>query len=193
MRVWRPETSLPARSSLFLARGSIQIRHSFCSTESPRLLSISDPARSTQWRPRIWRRNSTTQISITLAGATVATFPSNVVERDARHFRCGQWNRTGRRYERRWDRKLGVKPCGPRSIIPLYATGQGQDTSAALLTISRIQRSAAVRRMSRAGFPRTDADGTRKYPGGFLVPGILPVVLSVGNASSQDGVTISVE
>jgi uncharacterized protein (TIGR03437 family) len=31
-----------------------------------------------------------------------------------------------------------------------------------------------------------------RVPGGFLPPGIQPVVLSVGNAASQAGVTIAV-
>jgi uncharacterized protein (TIGR03437 family) len=32
-----------------------------------------------------------------------------------------------------------------------------------------------------------------QIPGGFLPPGILPVVLSIGSANSQDGVTIAVK
>jgi uncharacterized protein (TIGR03437 family) len=77
------------------------------------------------------------------------------------------------------------------SVIVLYATGQGPDLSAVSLTIGGY--SAALSYVGPApGFPGL-MQINAQIPGGFLPPGILPVVLSIGAANSQDGVTLAVK
>jgi uncharacterized protein (TIGR03437 family) len=73
----------------------------------------------------------------------------------------------------------------------LYATGQGQDQSPVSLTIGGYTAALVY-----AG-PAPGFDGlmqiNAQIPGGFLAPGVSPVVLSIGTAASQDGVTIAVK
>jgi uncharacterized protein (TIGR03437 family) len=135
--------------------------------------------------------NSTTQISITLAGATVVTFPSNVVSAMPAIFAVGSGIGQAAAINEDGTVNSASNPVARGSIITVYATGQGQDMSAVSLTIGGY--SAALQYAGPApgfqGLMQINAE----VPGGFLAPGILPVVLSVGTASSQDGVTISVQ
>jgi uncharacterized protein (TIGR03437 family) len=83
-----------------------------------------------------------------------------------------------------------LNPATRGSIVSLYGTGQGQDAGAVNLKIG--QYTAELLYAGPApGFPGLMQINAR-VPGGFLSPGVQPVVLSVGNAVSQNGVTIAV-
>ena len=83
-----------------------------------------------------------------------------------------------------------ANPVARGSIVSLYATGQGQAPSGVSLKIG--QYNADLLYAGPApGFPGLMQINAR-VPGGFLPPGVQPVVLSVGNAVSQGGVTIAV-
>jgi uncharacterized protein (TIGR03437 family) len=83
-----------------------------------------------------------------------------------------------------------ANPAARESVIVLFATGQGQDLSAVSLTIGGYP-AALVYAGPAPGFPGL-MQINAQIPGGFLPPGILPVVLSLGNAASQEGVTVAV-
>ena len=82
-------------------------------------------------------------------------------------------------------------PAARGSVVTLYATGQGAGSGAVSLTIgnypAQLLYSAAA-----PGFPGL-MQINAQVPAGFLGPGIQPVVLSVGNAVSQSGVTIAIQ
>lgn len=81
-------------------------------------------------------------------------------------------------------------PAARGSIVLIYATGQGNAPSSVSLKIG--QYIAELLFAGPApGFPGLMQINAR-VPGGFLSPGVQTVVLSVGNAVSQDGVTIAV-
>jgi uncharacterized protein (TIGR03437 family) len=81
-------------------------------------------------------------------------------------------------------------PAARGSIVLIYATGQGQAPNNVSLKIG--QYIAELLYAGPApGFPGL-MQINAKVPGGFLPPGVQPVVLSVGSAVSQDGVTIAV-
>ncbi len=82
-------------------------------------------------------------------------------------------------------------PATRGSIITLYATGQGTGSGAISLTIGNFA-AQLLYAAAAPGFPGL-MQINAQVPGGFLGPGIQPVVLSVGNAVSQSGVTIAVQ
>jgi len=77
------------------------------------------------------------------------------------------------------------------SIITLYATGQGTGLSAINLTIGNYA-AQLLYAAAAPGFPGL-MQINAQVPGGFLGPGIQPVVLSVGTAASQSGVTVAIQ
>ncbi|HLY17953.1 MAG TPA: hypothetical protein VKR61_12060, partial [Bryobacteraceae bacterium] len=72
------------------------------------------------------------------------------------------------------------------SIVTLYATGEGQNLPAAL-TISGFA-AEILSTNDAAGLMRINA----RLPAGFAPTGVLQLVLQIGNAASQPGVTIAV-
>jgi trimeric autotransporter adhesin len=79
--------------------------------------------------------------------------------------------------------------CG--TIVSLYATGQGSNSGAATLTIGGYTAQLLYAGPA-PGFPGL-MQINAQIPGGFLAPGIQPVVLSIGGAASQAGVTIATQ
>jgi len=79
--------------------------------------------------------------------------------------------------------------CG--SIVSLYATGQGTSTGAVNITIGGYTAQLLYAGPA-PGFPGL-MQINAQIPGGFLAPGIQPVVLSIGGAASQAGVTIATQ
>ena len=76
------------------------------------------------------------------------------------------------------------------SVVSLYATGQGNDLSNVSVTIAGY--AAQVPYAGPApGFPGLMQINVQ-VPTGFLPPGIQPVVLSIGTAQSQPGVTLAI-
>jgi uncharacterized protein (TIGR03437 family) len=135
--------------------------------------------------------NSTTQVSITVAGATMTTLPSNVVSAMPGIFTVGGGIGQAAAINEDGTVNSASNPAARGSVIVLYATGQGKDLSPVSLTIGGY--TAALQYAGPAPGFQGLMQINAQIPGGFLVPGILPVVLSIGNASSQDGVTIAVQ
>jgi uncharacterized protein (TIGR03437 family) len=134
--------------------------------------------------------NSITDIGIMANGAKVAGVSSQVVDAVPGLFTTG--NGTGQAAAVNEDGTLNSEsnPAARGSIVLLYATGQGQAPSTVSLKIG--QYLAELLYAGPApGFPGLMQINAR-VPGGFLPPGVQPVVLSVGSAVSQSGVTIAV-
>jgi uncharacterized protein (TIGR03437 family) len=83
-----------------------------------------------------------------------------------------------------------LNPAVRGSIISLYATGGGLNPSSATVKIGgyTAQVLYAGPAPGFAGLMQINA----RVPAGFLPPGIQPVLLTIGNAVSQAGVTIAV-
>ena len=81
-------------------------------------------------------------------------------------------------------------PAARGSVVSLWATGQGADSSNASVTIAGYQAQVLY-----AG-PAPGLPGLMQInvqvPAGFLPPGTQPVVLTVGTAQSQPGVTLAI-
>ena len=134
--------------------------------------------------------NSITDIGIMVNGAKVAGLSSQVVSARPGLFTTG--NGTGQAVAVNEDGTLNSEsnPAARGSIVLIYATGQGQAPSNVSLKVG--QYIAELLYAGPApGFPGLMQINAR-VPGGFLPPGVQPVVLSVGNAVSQGGVTIAV-
>jgi len=132
--------------------------------------------------------NSITDIGIMVNGAKVADVSSQVVSAAPGLFTTG----TGQAAAVNEDGTLNSEsnPAARGSIVLIYATGQGQAPNNVSLKIG--QYIAELLYAGPApGFPGL-MQINAKVPGGFLPPGVQPVVLTVGSAVSQDGVTIAV-
>ncbi len=134
--------------------------------------------------------NSTTVITIKVKSADVADFPSAVVSAVPGIFATA--NGTGQAAANNQDGSINSvsNPADRDSIVILYATGGGSDLSAVTVNIGGYA-SDVLYAGPCPGFLGLMQINAR-VPGGFAPTGILPVVLTVGNASSQDGVTIAV-
>ena len=133
----------------------------------------------------------TAQVSIVVDGAAAAVFSPNVAAAAPGIFAVA--GGTGQAVAINQDGTVNsaANPAARESVIVLYATGQGQDLSAVSLTVGGY--AAALPYAGPApGFPGL-MQINAQIPGGFLPPGILPVVLSIGSANSQSGVTIAVK
>ena len=141
--------------------------------------------------PANLKAGSTTQISIVVAGAAVTVFASDVAGAMPGLFTVAGGVGQAAALNSDGSVNSASNPAARESVIVLYATGQGQDLSAVSLTIGGY--SAALSYAGPApGFPGL-MQINAQIPGGFLPPGFLPVVLSIGTANSQDGVTIAVK
>ena len=79
------------------------------------------------------------------------------------------------------------RPAQAGSVISLYATGAGQGEGTVTVTIGG-QPAILTSTKKLAGLVQIDV----RIPGGIQTGGVLPVVVRVGNTSSQAGVTIAV-
>jgi len=133
---------------------------------------------------------SITDISIIVDGAKAADVLSQVVSAAPGIFTTG--NGTGQAAAVNQDGTLNSEsnPAARGSIVSLYATGQGQSASTVSLKIG-LYAAQVLYAGPAPGFPGL-MQINAQVPGGFLPPGIQPVVLTVGSATSQNGVTISV-
>ncbi len=134
---------------------------------------------------------STTEINIVVHGAAVAVFSPDVVGAMPGIFTVSGGTGQAAALNTDGTANSASNPAARESVIVLFATGQGQDLSAVSLTIGSYP-AALVYAGPAPGFPGL-MQINAQIPGGFLPPGILPVVLSVGTAASQAGVTIAVK
>jgi uncharacterized protein (TIGR03437 family) len=135
--------------------------------------------------------NSTTQISIIVAGNALAVFPSSVVGATPAIFTVSGGIGQAAAINQNGSLNSASNPIARGSVVVLYATGQGVNPSEVSLTIGGYTANLLYAGAAPGfeGLMQINA----QVPGGFLVPGILPVVLSIGTATSQNGVTIAVE
>jgi uncharacterized protein (TIGR03437 family) len=75
--------------------------------------------------------------------------------------------------------------------VSFYATGQGSSPGTVILTVGGYQAQLLYAGPA-PGFPGL-MQINALIPGGFLGPGIQPVVLTIGGAASQTGVTIAID
>lgn len=82
-------------------------------------------------------------------------------------------------------------PAPRGTVVSFYATGQGSGSGTVSLTVGGY--GADVLYAGPApGFPGL-MQINAQIPGGFLAPGIQPVVLEIGGAASQAGVTVAIQ
>ena len=132
--------------------------------------------------------DSSTEISVIVNGLTIADWKSPVAAAAPGIFTSG--NGTGPAAANNQDGSINSasNPAARGSIISLYATGQGNGSGAVSLTIGSYPAQLLYAGPA-PGFPGL-MQINAQVPGGFLGPGIQPVVLNVGTAASQTGVTI---
>jgi uncharacterized protein (TIGR03437 family) len=134
--------------------------------------------------------NSRTQIGILVKGTKVIDFSAPVVATAPGIFTTP--NGTGPAAANNQDGSINsaLNPAVRGSIISLYATGGGLNPSSATVKIGgyTAQVLYAGPAPGFAGLMQINA----RVPAGFLPPGIQPVLLTIGNAVSQPGVTIAV-
>ena len=135
--------------------------------------------------------NSLTDISVVVDGVKVAGLPSQVVSATPGIFTTG--NGTGQAAAVNEDGTLNSasNPAARGSVVVFYATGQGQAAPSIVSLKIGLYPTQLLYAGSAPGFPGL-MQINAQVPAGFLAPGIQPVVLSVGSATSQAGVTIAV-
>jgi len=156
----------------------------------PATIFYTGPGQINAMAPADLAPNSLTDIGIIVNGVKVAGLSAQVVSAMPGLFTTGDG--TGQAAAVNEDGTLNSEsnPAPRGSIVSLYATGQGQTVAAVSLKVG--QYVAELLYAGPApGFPGLMQINAR-VPGGFLPPGIQPVVLSVGSAASQGGVTIAV-
>lgn len=134
---------------------------------------------------------STTQIAISVDGATAETLATQVVPAAPAIFTVSGGVGQAAAINQDGTVNSASNPAARGSVIVLYATGQGQDLSAVSVTIDGY--AAGVLYAGPAPGYQGLMQINAQIPAGFLPPGIQPVLLTIGNASSQDGVTIAVQ
>jgi uncharacterized protein (TIGR03437 family) len=135
--------------------------------------------------------NSSSMVSVVANGTPVAQSTTPVVSAAPGVFTTGSG--TGEAAANNQDGSINSasNPAPRGSIVSFYATGQGSSTGAVSLTIGGYQAQLlyAGPAPGFAGLMQINA----QIPSGFLAPGIQPVVLSIGGAASQAGVTIAID
>jgi len=134
---------------------------------------------------------STTQITISVDGAVVDALPANVVAASPGIFTVSGGAGQAAALNQDGSVNSSTNPASRGAVIVLFATGQGLDLSAVSVTIGGYA-AGLIYAGPAPGYPGL-MQINAQIPGGFLAPGVQPVILNVGNASSQNGVTISVE
>jgi len=132
---------------------------------------------------------ATTEVSVVVNGLKIADWVCPVATAAPAVFTSA--NGTGQAAAINQDGSINSasNPAARGSIISLYATGQGSGSAPVSLTIGNYPAQLLYAGPA-PGFPGL-MQINAQIPGGFLAPGIQPVVLAVGAASSQSGVTIA--
>jgi len=135
--------------------------------------------------------NSNSMVSVVVNGTTVGASSTPVVSAAPGIFTIDSG--TGGAAANNQDGSLNSasNPAPRGSIVSFYATGQGSSTGAITLTIGGYQAQLWYAGPA-PGFPGL-MQINAQIPSGFLAPGIQPVVLAIGGASSQAGVTVAIQ
>jgi uncharacterized protein (TIGR03437 family) len=141
--------------------------------------------------PATLSANSSSMLSVVVNGTSVAESSTPVANAAPGIFTTASG--TGQAAANNQDGSLNsaLNPASCGTIVSLYATGQGSSSGAVNLTVGGYQAPLwyAGPAPGFAGLMQINA----QIPGGFLAPGIQPVVLSIGGATSQAGVTIAIQ
>jgi trimeric autotransporter adhesin len=134
--------------------------------------------------------DSSTELSVQVKGAPLASFPVPVTSAAPGIFTIANGKGPAAANNQDGSINSAANPAPRGSIVSLYATGQGSGPSAVTLKIAGYPAQVLFAGPA-PGFPGLMQINT-EVPAGFLPPGIQPVVLSIGNAQSQPGVTLAV-
>jgi len=136
--------------------------------------------------------SATTTVAVAVNGTTVAQSLMPVAAA-APGFFTSTGSGTGQAAAVNQDGSLNsaTNPAARGSIISLYGTGQGSTIGSVTLTIGGYQ-APVLYAGAAPGFPGL-MQINAQIPGGFLPPGVQPVLLSIGGAASQAGVTIAIQ
>ncbi|HYL38240.1 MAG TPA: SMP-30/gluconolactonase/LRE family protein [Bryobacteraceae bacterium] len=158
----------------------------------PALILHADASQITALAPQSLAPDTPTKISVFANGVETAVVTSDVVAASPGIFTVA--NGTGQAAATNEDGSLNSSsnPAARGSVISVFATGQGSAANAVDLTIGGYHAELQYAGPALSGAAgRLEIDA--RIPGGFLGPGIQPVVLWVGSAPSQSGVTIAVQ
>jgi uncharacterized protein (TIGR03437 family) len=133
--------------------------------------------------------NSVAKVSIVVDGAAITSSSVPVVGAVPGIFTVA--GGTGQAAANNQDGSLNSasNPAARGSVVSLYATGQGSSTNVALSIAG--YNAPLLYAGAAPGFPGL-MQINAQVPSGFLPPGIQAVLLSVGGAVSQPGVTIAI-
>ena len=135
--------------------------------------------------------DATTEITIQANGATVADFYANTTTAVPGIFTTSDGTGPAAAVNEDGSINSASNPATRGSVVSLYATGEGSNISSVSMTIGGYP-AALLYAGPAPGFPGL-MQINAQIPGGFLAPGIQPVVLKVGTAASQSGVTIAIQ
>jgi uncharacterized protein (TIGR03437 family) len=134
---------------------------------------------------------SSTTISVVVDGAAMASSAIPLVPAAPGIFTSA--GATGQAAATNQDGSLNSasNPASRGSIVSLYATGQGSSQNGVIVTIAGYNAPLLYAGPAPGFMGLTQINA--QIPCGFLPPGIQPVVLSIDGASSQAGVTLSID
>ncbi len=134
--------------------------------------------------------NANTKISIVVDGAPILSVSMPVVAAAPGIFTVA--NGTGQAAANNQDGSLNSasNPASRGTVVSLFATGQGSGAGGVTVTIAGYN-APLLYAGAAPGFPGL-MQINAQIPSGFLPPGIQSVLLSVGGAVSQAGVTIAI-
>ena len=141
--------------------------------------------------PATLSANSTSMVSVVVNGNTLAESPVPLASAAPGIFATAAG--TGEAAANNQDGSINSasNPAPRGSVVSFYATGQGSSSGTVILTVGGYQAQLLYAGPA-PGFPGL-MQINAQIPGGFLGPGIQPVVLSIGGAASQAGVTIAID
>ena len=135
--------------------------------------------------------NSTTKMSVVVNGAAIAAASVPVVAAAPGIFTTAGTNGQAAAINQDGSLNSVSNPAARGSVVSLYATGQGSGQTDVTLSIA-----GYIAPLLYAG-PAPGFSGlmqiNAQIPAGFLPPGIQQVLLSVGGATSQAGVTVAIK
>jgi len=156
----------------------------------PAAMFYTGPNQINALAPAQFTSQASTEVSIAVNGLKIADWSSPVAAAAPGIFTSR--NGTGQAAANNQDgaTNSASNPAARGSVITLYATGEGNGSAPVSLTIGNYPAQLLYAGPA-PGFPGL-MQINALIPGGFLGPGIQTVVLSVGNAASQSGVTVAI-
>jgi uncharacterized protein (TIGR03437 family) len=159
---------------------------------APAKLFYTSPTQINALAPASLPANSSSMVSVVVNGTPVAESSTPVASAAPGIFTTG--GGTGQAAANNQDGSLNTatNPAPRGSIVSFYATGQGSISGAANLTVGGYQAQLPYAGPA-PGFPGLMQINAQIPSGFFLQAGIQPVVLTIGGATSQAGVTIAIQ